>query len=145
MQLGLNAKRATAGKVNSNVYIVFIVIQGLGPFVAFLLPAPNKVQRTDGLPVRLAVTTGLVHEIKAAGRLFFTKRVSLLSLLRFTTEATSPVSVFHPAAPAVSLSPNFADPSHTAVPPHCSSHHSSSLPRELHQHLHGPRMSLMPL
>ncbi|SCV70843.1 BQ2448_3605 [Microbotryum intermedium] len=78
INLGLNANRNTAGKVNPKIYLVFIALQCLGPFVAFLLPPPKKVQRTDGLPVRLFVTTGLVHEVKASARLFFTKRFLLI-------------------------------------------------------------------
>ncbi|ORY91542.1 major facilitator superfamily domain-containing protein [Leucosporidium creatinivorum] len=78
VNLGINANRSGAGKVNPKVYLVFIAIQAVGPFLAFFLPSPKKVQRTDGLPVRLFVTTGLLHEIKAAGRLFFTKRFLLI-------------------------------------------------------------------
>ncbi|SGY79267.1 BQ5605_C008g05091 [Microbotryum silenes-dioicae] len=78
INLGLNVNRNTAGKVNPQIYLVFIALQCLGPFVAFLLPPPNKVQRTDGLPVRLFVTTGLVHEVKASAKLFFTKKFLLI-------------------------------------------------------------------
>ncbi|SCZ98893.1 BZ3500_MvSof-1268-A1-R1_Chr7-1g09308 [Microbotryum saponariae] len=78
INLGLNANRNTAGKVNPQIYLVFIALQCLGPFVAFLLPPPNKVQRTDGLPVRLFVTTGLIHEVKASAKLFFTKKFLLI-------------------------------------------------------------------
>ncbi|ROV91505.1 hypothetical protein VMCG_09473 [Cytospora schulzeri] len=40
VNLGLNAKANTAGKVSYTVYILFIAIQAAGPFVAFLLNKP---------------------------------------------------------------------------------------------------------
>jgi len=75
INLGLSADRATAGKVDPKVYLVFIALQAVGPFAAFLLPPPDKVQRTDGLPVRLFVDTPLVTELKETAKLFFRKRV----------------------------------------------------------------------
>ncbi|KAM0788879.1 hypothetical protein ACM66B_002963 [Microbotryomycetes sp. NB124-2] len=90
INLGLNATRSdrAPGSVNSNVYIVFIVLQCLGPFVAFLLPSPRKVQRTDGLPVRLQIDNPFLKELKATLRLFFTKEYLLL--IPFITQAVFP-------------------------------------------------------
>lgn len=48
----------------------------MGPFIAFFLPSPKQVQRTDGVAVRLFVNTGTVHEIKETAKLFFSKKVS---------------------------------------------------------------------
>lgn len=59
---------------------MFIALQALGPFFAFLMPAPQKVQRTDGLPVRLFVEMPLVQELKATAKLFFSKRFLLSEL-----------------------------------------------------------------
>ncbi|KAK4055599.1 hypothetical protein OIV83_000145 [Microbotryomycetes sp. JL201] len=90
VNLGLNANRSdrAAGAVNPNVYIVFIIIQALGPFVAFLLPAPSKVQRTDGLPVRLHIENPFIKELKATLRLFF--KTEFLLLIPFITQAVFP-------------------------------------------------------
>jgi hypothetical protein len=80
INLGLSADRSTAGKIDPRIYLVFIAIQAAGPFAAFLLPPPDKVQRTDGLPVRLFVDNPLHKELKETAKLFFTKRVSLAFL-----------------------------------------------------------------
>ncbi|KAK4057842.1 hypothetical protein OIO90_001061 [Microbotryomycetes sp. JL221] len=80
INLGINIDRAdrAAGSVNPKVYIIFIVIQALGPFVAFLLPSPKKVQRTDGITVRIKIENSLVAELKATAKLFFSKKYLLL-------------------------------------------------------------------
>jgi hypothetical protein len=58
------------------VYLAFIAIQAIGPLVALLLPAPSKVQRTDGLKVILHVDTPIGQEVKETLKLFASKRVS---------------------------------------------------------------------
>ncbi|GAA6062493.1 hypothetical protein JCM10212_001866 [Sporobolomyces blumeae] len=78
INLGLSATQATAGKVNPKVYLIFIAIQAAGPFAAFLLPPPDKVQRSDGLPVRLFVDNPLLLELKETAKLFFSKRFLLI-------------------------------------------------------------------
>ncbi|KAL8292072.1 hypothetical protein RQP46_001538 [Phenoliferia psychrophenolica] len=90
INLGLNVHTNTAGKVNHNVYLAFIAIQAVGPFVAFALPSPNKVQRTDGVAVRLFVNTSTVHEIKETAKLFFSRK--FLLLVPFITQAVFPES-----------------------------------------------------
>lgn len=55
---------------------MFISIQAAGPFVAFLLPPPERVQRQDGIPVRLFVDTPILVELRETAKLFFTRRVS---------------------------------------------------------------------
>lgn len=68
INLGLNVNADQQGSVSVNTYIVFIVLQGLGPAFAMLLSSPGKVQRKDGTKVELlsgneAVTneTGFSH------------------------------------------------------------------------------------
>ncbi|GAA5948922.1 hypothetical protein JCM3765_003952 [Sporobolomyces pararoseus] len=78
INLALSADRSTAGKVDPKVYLVFIAIQAAGPFAAFLLPSPDRVQRTDGLPVRLFVDNPILKELKETAKLFFTKRFLLI-------------------------------------------------------------------
>ncbi|QGI82107.1 hypothetical protein CEK25_008836 [Fusarium fujikuroi] len=53
INLGLNADRNEAGKVSYTVYLIFIALQAVGPFVALLLSKPHQVQRKDGVTVKL--------------------------------------------------------------------------------------------
>ena len=76
VSLGINSQNSQRGSVNPKVYLAFIAIQAIGPAVALLLPAPNKVQRTDGLKVKLQVDTPIGQEIKETLKLFASKRVS---------------------------------------------------------------------
>ncbi|KAH6900630.1 major facilitator superfamily domain-containing protein [Thelonectria olida] len=80
INLGLNADRSEAGKVSYNVYLIFIALQCCGPFVAFLLNSPSKVQRSDGKPVELSIFGDPWTEIKETTRRFFTKDFLLLVL-----------------------------------------------------------------
>lgn len=78
INLGLNASNNKAGKVSYNVYLVFIALQALGPIAGLLLNRPEKVQRTDGVPVKLAITQGSWHEIRAVTKLFFSRNFLLI-------------------------------------------------------------------
>ncbi|KAL1407866.1 hypothetical protein Q8F55_007302 [Vanrija albida] len=78
VNLGLNATRDQAGAVNSKVYIVFIALQVVGPFIAFLLPRPHKVQRLDGKAVKIYSHISLWEELKKTGKVFFTKEYILV-------------------------------------------------------------------
>ncbi|GAA5840737.1 hypothetical protein JCM9279_001202 [Rhodotorula babjevae] len=78
INLGLNSNRDQAGSVNPKVFLVFIALQAAGPFTAFFLPPPHKVQRTDGLPVKLFVDNPILVELKETAKLFFSKRFLLI-------------------------------------------------------------------
>jgi MFS family permease len=78
INLGLNATNNQAGKVSYNVYLAFIALQALGPFAGLLLNKPEKVQRTDGVKVQLAITGSAFSELKANTRLFFSKNFLLI-------------------------------------------------------------------
>ncbi|GAA5842764.1 hypothetical protein JCM11251_001485 [Rhodosporidiobolus azoricus] len=78
INLGINARNSEAGGINPKVYIVFIVLQCLGPFSAFLLPPPSKVQRTDGQPVDLHIENSIAKELKETAKLFFSPRFLLI-------------------------------------------------------------------
>lgn len=78
IELGVNAHRNKAGSISLSVYEVFIALQALAPFAGLLLSSPSKVQRTDGLPVKLAVKHSPWHEIKEVTKLFFTKNFLLI-------------------------------------------------------------------
>lgn len=81
INLGINAGNNRAGKVSFNVYLVFIALQALGPFAGLLLNPPSKVQRTDGVPVRLSVTGSNWQEIKATAKLFRSRNFLLITPL----------------------------------------------------------------
>ena len=78
INLGLNATNNEAGRVSYTVYLIFIVLQALGPFAALLLDKPSKVQRKDGVQVNLAITNSSWQEIKATSRLFFSRNFLLI-------------------------------------------------------------------
>jgi len=78
INLGLNAKNNNAGKVSYNVYLAFIALQALGTVAGLLLNKPSKVQRSDGVRVKLAITQGSKAELKAVTKLFFSKNFLLI-------------------------------------------------------------------
>src|SRR3954464_12862444 len=63
INLGLNADRDQAGKVSYTVFLVFIALQSVGPFVGLLLNKPSKVQRKDGKKVELKILENPWFEI----------------------------------------------------------------------------------
>lgn len=78
INVGINANNSKAGKVSYNVYLVFIALQAIGPFVALLINKPEQVQRTDGRKVELQIIDHPWFEIKATTKLFFSKRFLLI-------------------------------------------------------------------
>ncbi|KAJ4298154.1 hypothetical protein N0V90_006053 [Kalmusia sp. IMI 367209] len=80
INLGINVDRSEAGKVSYTVYLVFIALQALGPFVALLLNPPSKVQRKDGKKVELEILKDPWFEIKETTREFFKKNFLLIVL-----------------------------------------------------------------
>ncbi|ROW14210.1 hypothetical protein VPNG_04322 [Cytospora leucostoma] len=92
VNLGLNVHVNTAGKVSYVVYIIFIAIQAAGPFVAFFLNKPSKVQRKDGRKVSLEILQNPWHELKQTAKLFCTRK--FLSIVLFIGQAVFAESVF---------------------------------------------------
>ncbi|SPO02048.1 related to DUF895 domain membrane protein [Cephalotrichum gorgonifer] len=80
INLGLNADRNEAGKVSYVVYLIFIVLQALGTFVALLLTHPSKVQRPSGTKVDMSIFDNPFKEFKATTRVFLRKEFLLLIL-----------------------------------------------------------------
>ena len=80
INLGLNSKRDEAGKVSYTVYLIFIALQCTGPFIAFFLTPPEKVERTDGKKVELQILNNPWYEIKATTKTFFNKKFLLVVL-----------------------------------------------------------------
>ncbi|PCG98012.1 Major facilitator superfamily domain, general substrate transporter [Penicillium occitanis (nom. inval.)] len=79
VNLGINAKDNHAGKVSYTVFELFIALQALAPFVGLLLSPPKKVQRTDGLPVRLRIfEQSWTAELKEVVKLFISRDFLLI-------------------------------------------------------------------
>ncbi|TIA31133.1 MFS general substrate transporter [Aureobasidium pullulans] len=78
INLGVNVNNNKAGSVSYHVFEAFIALQALAPFAGLLLSPPEKVQRTDGLPVRLSIGNSITYELKAMSKLFFSKHFLLI-------------------------------------------------------------------
>lgn len=78
INLGLNASKKTTGSVSSSTYIVFIVIMCIGLPIALCLSPPNMVWRRDGTRISTNVGSSWGSEFKAVGKLFASRRISLL-------------------------------------------------------------------
>lgn len=84
INLGLNAENDAKGSISTNTYIVFIVLQAMGPLVALTLSPPEKVQRRDRTPVKLNLTGSVKSECIAVFRLICRRKVYLLLPLMWT-------------------------------------------------------------
>lgn len=78
INLGLNVRNSERGSLSTDTYLVFVVLQCLGPFVAALISLPHQVQRSDGTPVLLNLNPNVKSELKAMVRVLSSKRVLLL-------------------------------------------------------------------
>lgn len=78
INLGLNAKNNDKGTLSTNTYLVFVVLQCIGPFVAILLSSPHKVQRRDRTPVKLNLSGSVRSELLAVLKLLTRPEVYLL-------------------------------------------------------------------
>lgn len=63
INLALNYNDSEKGSISTNTYLVFVVLQCLGPFCAMLLSPPHKVQRTDKTPVYLHIESSTRREL----------------------------------------------------------------------------------
>lgn len=70
-----------SGGVGINTYAVFVALQCLGPLVALLLSPPEKVQRRDGQPVRIASGLSVANEIKATLEVWVRPQTLILSIV----------------------------------------------------------------
>lgn len=94
VNLGLDVNRNEAGSVSYAVYLVFVALQALAPFVGLLLTAPSKVQRTDGVAVSCEIprSQSVTQELAATAKLFFSKR--FLLIVPLITQAVFAEAVF---------------------------------------------------
>ncbi|GAC98435.1 hypothetical protein PHSY_006029 [Pseudozyma hubeiensis SY62] len=64
INLALNYNDAEKGSISTNTYLVFVVLQCIGPLWAMLLSPPHKVQRQDRTPVYLHIESSTKRELK---------------------------------------------------------------------------------
>ncbi|KAK4494438.1 hypothetical protein PRZ48_014736 [Zasmidium cellare] len=83
ISLGVNAEDSEQGAISVNTYLIFIGIQAIGPFVAWLLSPPAKVQRSDRSPVNVELPKKLKKELKAMWKLLKRKEILLLTPMMF--------------------------------------------------------------
>lgn len=74
----MNVNNNQAGKVSYVVFLIFIVLQALGPFAGLLLTNPSDVQRKDGIKVKLSIATKPLAELRTTARLFITRDFLLI-------------------------------------------------------------------
>lgn len=85
INLGLNVDNEQAGSLSTNTFLVFVVLQCIGPFVALLISLPHQVQRRDGTPVVLNLSPTFKAELLAMWSALTTKKVLLLLPLIWQT------------------------------------------------------------
>ncbi|OKL63719.1 hypothetical protein UA08_00827 [Talaromyces atroroseus] len=76
--LAFNATDGQAGSITLVSYIPLIAISALGPFIAWLLAPPERVIRTDGLPVNVKKLDGPWQEAKQVFVTLKNKKILLL-------------------------------------------------------------------
>ena len=92
INLGLNIDNNEAGKVSYTVFLVFIALQAVGPFIGLGLTKPEKVERRDGKRVDLRIVGDPWVEMRETTRLFFGRRFLLIVL--FIGQAVFAEAVF---------------------------------------------------
>ncbi|BGP45069.1 hypothetical protein JCM10450v2_000886 [Rhodotorula kratochvilovae] len=83
INLAFNAKGKRTGKLDWRSYIVFVVLQCLGPAIGAFLTQPEKVERTDGTKVQVSRQLSDKEELKALAKLSFDRRVLLTIPIAF--------------------------------------------------------------
>ncbi|EHY58949.1 hypothetical protein HRR83_001788 [Exophiala dermatitidis] len=78
INLAFNYSGKQLGKLDWRTYIVFVVLQCLGPAIAMLLSPPQKVQRGNGTKVQLVERVADSIELKETLRLMLRKEFILL-------------------------------------------------------------------
>ena len=79
IHLIINRKSTESAGVPAPVYIVFMVMMGVGAVMAFLLMPPDKIRRDDGTKVGLVKPRTFVEELKANLEIFVDWKLSTLT------------------------------------------------------------------
>lgn len=85
INLGLNANRATGGKVSFVTLLIFVVLQVFAFPISFLLSSPDKVIRKDGSPVVVEERTTIKQQGKLLWRTVTSKQIGLLLPIFFAS------------------------------------------------------------
>ncbi|KAK8055598.1 MFS general substrate transporter [Apiospora rasikravindrae] len=78
INLGLNAKTATSGKVSWVTLLVFVILQACSLPLAFLLSPPEKARRSDGSRIVVEARTTAREQLRQLWRTATTKQIGLL-------------------------------------------------------------------
>ncbi|KAI2776768.1 MFS general substrate transporter [Daldinia loculata] len=78
INLAFNYRGRTTGKLDWRTYIVFVVLQCLGPISSLLLTPPEKVVRRNGSRVQLSDRISDLEELKALTRVLFRRDFLLI-------------------------------------------------------------------
>ncbi|KAI9899484.1 hypothetical protein N3K66_005945 [Trichothecium roseum] len=85
INLGLNARRATGGKISYVTIIVFIALQVLAFPASFALSPPEKTVRPDGTRIVVEERTSARHQLKMLWKVATTRRIGLLLPIFFAS------------------------------------------------------------
>lgn len=85
INLGLNARRATGGKISYVTIIVFIALQVLAFPTSFALSPPEKTVRPDGTRIVVEERTSARHQLKMLWKVATTRRIGLLLPIFFAS------------------------------------------------------------
>ncbi|WVR07892.1 hypothetical protein IAU60_004935 [Kwoniella sp. DSM 27419] len=81
--LSRNAKTAAAGAIATSTYLIFVGIEAVGFPVSFFIASPEKVRRSDGVPIILAAKKPLRVEMQLLWQAICHKRMLLLAPIAF--------------------------------------------------------------
>ncbi|WYZ35841.1 hypothetical protein EsH8_X_000488 [Colletotrichum jinshuiense] len=79
INLAFNYQGRRTGKLDWRTYIVFVVLQCLGPLVALLLSSPEKVVRRNGTRVHIVERISDSAELRELGRLMLRREFLLVA------------------------------------------------------------------
>lgn len=85
INLGLNAKTSTAGKVNYVTLLVFVVLQACALPLSFLLSPPEKTHRADGSKIVVEAKTSSREQLRQLWKTATSRQVGLLLPIFFAS------------------------------------------------------------
>jgi hypothetical protein len=85
INLGLNATRATAGKVSYVTILVFVALQALAVPISFAISSPEKVLRSDGSRIFVETKTPVRKQFQSLWKTISTRQIGLLLPIFFSS------------------------------------------------------------
>ncbi|KXN86553.1 hypothetical protein AN958_09857 [Leucoagaricus sp. SymC.cos] len=89
INLGLNLRQSTGGKISYATLLSFVVFQALAPPAAFLISNPERVQREDGTEVKVEAKTSTREQVRIFWRTACSSRLGLLLPIFFCSVSFS--------------------------------------------------------